>query len=595
MTDPIAAQKRVRCRVLRELKTTMQHSQTVRHSNHPRGASLPLIVGGLILLALFVIALVAWSSSASTSSNESIQEVHQIERGDFLIKIPATGELSANQLIEIRNPLETKGTINEIIEEGAFVQEGDVLIRLNEDDIEQKIKEVRDRLVEDQNRVVNAEQTLAIGKSTMESNLEKADLAIDIAQLALQAWREGEHLQKTQKFELALETATINADRLAKRFDEAKELVDNGFISRDEYERDRIAKIESAAAVKQAEIDLDVYTRFTSKQDEKQKISDTDQAVAERSRVKQRHDAELVTQNANVQSAQAKHASTKERLEELQEQFELCTITAPTSGLVVYRTSMRSDRSWRSDDSPPTIGTSLSPNELVILLPDTSQMIANVKVSEALSGRIQPGMQTTTYSEAHPNTPITGVVQGVSVLAEGGGWRDPNRRDYTVRIALSADPSMELKPSMRCRSEILLGTVENAISVPIQSVFRNGPHAFVYTPEAGGWAEKKVTLGRSSELAVEIVGGVDVGDIVLLREPEAFEVVSRLSSEELKSASGGRPPYTGRPGSGSGRPPVGTTGRPSGTSSGGPPKGTTTSKSDQKSPPRKTASTNEAG
>ena len=542
-----------------------------------RGVSIPLVVGITITVTVLLIAFTTWRGLIRSDPSSGITEIHEVKRSDFLIKMPATGELSANRLVEIRNPLETRGIITEIIDEGAFVQKGDALIKFNEDEIEQKIKEVQDKLVEDKNRVVNAEQSLAIAKSTMESNLDKSDLTIEIAELALQAWKEGEHLQKAQKFKLALQTATINADRLARRFEEAKDLVESGFISRDEYERDRIAKIESAAGVKQAEIDLDVYARFTSKQDEKQKISDTEQAVAERSRVKQRHDAELVTQSANVESALAKLSSTKERLTELQEQFGLCTIVAPTGGLVVYRTSMQSDRHWRSDDSPPTIGTALSPNELVILLPDTSQMIANVKVSEALSGRIQAGMATTTYSDAHPNIPIKGVVQGVSVLAEGGGWRDPNRRDYTVRIVLDVDPSLELKPSMRCRSEIELGTVENALSVPIQSVFREGRLAYVYVPEDGGWAQKEVALGRSSELAVEVVRGIDVGDLVLLREPDPVEIVSRIANERVKNAT--------KPGG----PPAGVPGQPSG-HPGGKPNSETADSGDGHGPPRKTAS-----
>lgn len=251
----------------------------------------------------------------------------------------------------------------------------------------------------------------------------------------------------------------------------------------------------------------------------------------------------------------------EERLSDLREQLELCTIKAPTDGLVVYKTSLSSGRWGRNDDSPPTVGTSLSPNELVILLPDTNQMIANVKVSEALSGRIKPGQQAVVYSEALPNTPIPGTVQNVSVLAENGGWRDPNRRDYTVRIKLQVEEGMALKPSMRCRSEILLGKVEDAISVPIQSVFRTGPIAYVYVPGEGGWAQRKVDLGRSSELSVEVIGGVEIGDTVLLREPDPVEVVSRIEAEaegeRPRGGRGGPPPgVTGgkTAGAGSGRP-----------------------------------------
>ena len=90
---------------------------------------------------------------------------------------------------------------------------------------------------------------------------------------------------------------------------------------------------------------------------------------------------------------------------------------------------------------------------------------------------------------------------------------------------------MELKPSMRCVGNITLDRVEDALSVPIQSIFREGRSAFVYVPMDGGFAQQEVTLGRSSELSVEILSGIEKGDRVLLREPNPIEVVSRLPIE----------------------------------------------------------------
>ena len=90
---------------------------------------------------------------------------------------------------------------------------------------------------------------------------------------------------------------------------------------------------------------------------------------------------------------------------------------------------------------------------------------------------------------------------------------------------------MELRPSMRCVGNITLDQVEDALSVPIQSIFREGRSAFVYVPTSGGFAQQKVTLGRASELSVEIINGIEKGDQVLLREPQPIEIVSRLPIE----------------------------------------------------------------
>ena len=236
-----------------------------------RGLTASGILGIVILIAILVVMGLIWMGAVETGTTDSKNDIHNVARGDFMISIPASGELSANKLVEIRNPLETRGIIMEIVGEGTSVKKGDVLVRFNQDELEQRIKDDEDKLVDAQNKLITEEQALAIAMSTMKSELDKAKLNIEIAELALRAWTEGDHIKMTQTLNLAVETAKINSDRLTNRFEEAKDLVDQGFISRDEYERDRISMIESAAKVKQATLDLEVYAKYTSKQDEKTK------------------------------------------------------------------------------------------------------------------------------------------------------------------------------------------------------------------------------------------------------------------------------------------------------------------------------------
>jgi multidrug resistance efflux pump len=468
-------------------------------------------------------------------------------------------------------------------------------VRLAQEELLDKIKDSKDKVNTANSSVIAAQQSLAIKQGEKQSELDKADVAVKIAELALQGWQEGEVVNKRQQLELAKETAGINLDRLKGRFEESAKLVSQGYIAKDEFEKDRIAMIEAEAKVKQAALDLEVYEKYTFFQDEAKKKSDLDQARAERARVEEKFNAELVKAQADLESANFQLQSAKDRLQNLEMQLTYTTLTAPIDGLIVYATSIDSSNGGRGggDAQPPQVGTELKPNELVILLPDTSRMVANLKVSEALSGRIRPGQPVTLYSDAMPNQPVAGSVTTVSVLAASGGWRDPNRREYTVKSALEADPSLGLKPAMRCKAEILLGRVDDALNVPVQAIFRQGPVAFVYVQDGAGFAQRQVELGRSSELQIEIKKGLAAGDKVLLREPKSFEIVAKLDASvfEMANASApgfggarpamnatppeaptaGGPPAQGegrRRGGGQGGPPSGGRGRPEGSSGG---------------------------
>ncbi len=499
------------------------------------------VILGVAAVAITGVLLVGRRSDDSGSSEWSAPTARSpggdratARQGSFDVVLPVSGELAALRKIEVRNKLEGRSIITEIAPEGKRVAAGDLLIKLAEEELITKLKDAEDKLKTAQGEVIAAEQNLSIKEQEKQSELDKADVAVRMADLGFQGWLNGDVVKKRQELATALETNRIDAERLAKRFDEAKSLVEKGFISRDDYEKDRVALIQANAKVKQADIDIKVYDEFQYPQDEAKKKSDLDQARAERGRTEQKKDAELVKARTELDSARFKQQTAQERLDQTKQQIAYCTVNAPSDGLVVYASSLESGGWGRgSETPPPQAGTELKPNELVMILPDTSAMVANLKVSEALSGRIKPGQRVTVFSDASPGVPISGDVLGVSVLAESGGWRDPNRRDYTVRVALEQRDDLALKPSMRCKAQILLDEVREALSVPVQAVFRKGRASFVYVPDGGGFAQKLVRVGRTSEVDAEIVDGLAAGDVVLLREPRADEITSQLSPESV--------------------------------------------------------------
>lgn len=518
-----------------------------------RGNTSVVVMAVCGALVIIVIAWAILAGAGGTSESISESDLHNVTRGNFTIAIPSRGELHAAQQIEIRNQLEDKASITAIVPEGKTVRKGDLLIQLADDQIIDRIKGAQDVFKTAESAFIAAEQAVEIQQSAMASELEKATLEIELSQLAKMAWAEGDLLTTRQNNDINIETAQINLVRLQDRFEDAKKLLEKGFISQDEYETDRISLIQAEATIKQAKLAKEIYEAYQYKQDKARFESAVEQNTSEYARVKQRNEAKLVGLKATVESTKFKFGIAEERLADLERQLEACTVLAPNDGLVVYASSLENSGGWRGrgDEPPPQIGSDLRPNELVMILPDTGQMVAHLKVSESLSGRIKKGQPALIFSDSMPETPISGAVDRVSVLAESGGWRDPNRRDYTVIVMLDTNEALGLKPSMRCRGEIILGDVQEALSVPIQSVFREGAIAFVYVSDGGSFEPRPVALGRSSEMEVEILNGLSEGELVLLRRPRPGERTGDLSEyategspgQWKKSSPGGKPPH----------------------------------------------------
>ncbi|KAA0213972.1 MAG: HlyD family efflux transporter periplasmic adaptor subunit [Cyanobacteria bacterium CYA] len=465
-------------------------------------------------------------------------DIVESERGTFEIRTLATGELEAKNRIDVRNRLDKQATIIEIIPEGTFVQAGDVLVRLNADAIEDSIVTEELALDEAKAELLAAETAYSIQQSENDSLLRAADLKVRLAELALKEWAEGDDVRQMEELRLAIDQAQREVTRLTEKHERNKELLDKKFISNDQYQQDEMAKEKADANLLIANLNLKVYESYTRLKEKEQKESDVAEAKAELTRTVQENEINLTSRLATVSNRQRQVQRREDRLTELRQQFDYCTLLAPSSGLVVYGTTIQSDNFRFGNEGAFQVGSEVRPNDLLIVLPDTSQMVARVKVHESLAGRVRPGQPAEVQIDAAGKHTFSGTVESIGVMAESAGWRDPNRREYSVRITL--DPGQEtgdLKPSMRCEARIQLGVVSDVVHVPVQAVFIEGPVTYVYTPRAGKFARVPVQLGRRSETRAELLAGASAGLPVLLRAPTPGEILAEpWKPDELKAA-----------------------------------------------------------
>lgn len=494
--------------------------------------------GGVVAAAVLSMSLCG-CSPRSVGNAEGSADFAEAKVRSFEVSTLASGELEARDRVELRSKVERPTTVVEIVPEGSRVEAGDVLVRLNSDEIKRDIEEQELQLAEAQLNLEAAETAYDIQVSDNAANLRKAKLKVDLANLALDQWEKGDKVIKLKQLDTAIEKAHRDLDRLKEKKDKSDELYKKKFISYDEWKRDEIALLEAEAASETAKLNKDVYINYQMKRDEAQKRSDLEEAQKELERVKQSNEINLKNKDSARQNRSVQLSRRKERLAEYRKQFEACTITAPTAGLVVYgSTAQRNNWRWQSE-GPISVGRQIHNNDLLITLPDTSAMIASVKVHESMAARVRPGQHAKITIEAAGGLSLGGTVESIGLLAENGGWRDPNLREYTVRIAVeSGDHSEKIKPSMRCQAEIILGEVDGALSVPVQSVFSDGPVRYVLIPDGPRLTRRPVQLGRRSDLYAEISKGLEAGEMVLVREPRPGEVLEEPWDPEALAQAG---------------------------------------------------------
>lgn len=490
--------------------------------------ALAKVLIGLVLLAGAGVGgwFLLGDKDGSTAQVTQASDIGTAQVLSFEVRTTANGELAARRQTEVRNPLEARATITEVIAEGTFVRQGDLLVRLSTDQLEKNLIDAEDRLIAAENEFNLAETNLSIQLSDNESALRQAKLTVELAEIELEKWQEGDVRARRQELSLGIERAEREVQRLTRKVELSRQLYEREFISSDELELDEIALIEATSNLQTAKIRSEVYEEFEYEQSNKQLTSNLEEAKADLERVISRNKTQENNRRTALEYAETRRDQRLEEVQDIREQIEASTIRAPTDGLVVYGTSTNRGR-W-GDDSPIEIGREVTPNEVIIILPDTSEMMGVVRVHEAMVGRVRRGQQATIRIDAVNNEVFTGLVESIGILAESGGWRDPNLREYEVRIAVQADAeAVGLKPSMRCEAEITLASIDEALAVPVQAVFNEAGVSYVYRPEAGRFAPVPVIIGRRSDTMAEVLAGLSTGDRVLLRRPEGNEAMRR--------------------------------------------------------------------
>jgi HlyD family secretion protein len=507
---------------------------------HTFGGALPIVlaISVMILLAAGFATYIFLEPNQDGDKSANAADWDKARVMSFHITVTGSGELRAKDQIEITNHLEYPSSIVEIVDEGTAVNQGDILIKLADELLKEKIESATKTLTIAQQDEKLTSQTLKIEDGETQSALEKAQVTLEMADLDLQKWEKGDVVQKQRELSLALEKAKRTLIRAEETMELSQKLFLKEFISKAELEDDKLKLLESQEALKTAQLDIEIYQKYTFPKEKRKSTSDVAQAKASLERTKQKNSSRMSQANAvNVAAIETLQAA-KDRLAYLQTQFEATEIKAPKAGLVVYASSVGGSSRRRESSEPIGPGAAVRFRQKLIYLPNTEHMSISMKVHEAMIRHVELGQKVHVTIDARPGKIFVGQVVSKGITAQTGSWFNPNLREYEVMVDLPKGIDPNLKPGMRSLGKILIQTVTDKLAVPVQAVHSLGKNRFCYVRSTGTRLERRnVKIGRHSETFVEILNGLKVGDEVLVRQPRPGEIPDLELSDKKNADS----------------------------------------------------------
>ncbi|KPK77126.1 MAG: hypothetical protein AMJ89_02995 [candidate division Zixibacteria bacterium SM23_73] len=182
--------------------------------------------------------------------------------------------------------------------------------------------------------------------------------------------------------------------------------------------------------------------------------------------------------------------------------FERAEVASPVEGIVgiVY---MDKGARVNPPDPSPSMGTAL----VRIVNMDTVKVVVNV-IEKDLS-KIKEGKQARIRVQAYPDGAFKGRVTLVSPTV------NPMTRTASVEITIP-NPGHQLRPGMFAEAEIIIRKTDHAILIPAYAVLEKSDTKKVLTVVDGKAIAKLIELGVDQGDLVEVKGGLEVGDTLIV-------------------------------------------------------------------------------
>ncbi len=217
---------------------------------------------------------------------------------------------------------------------------------------------------------------------------------------------------------------------------------------------------------------------------------------------------------ATLQQVGAKLKKAKTTLVRAKSELDKTIIRAPFDGLLIHYETFRNGE-MRS----PREGDTVIINQPILYLPDISKLIVKSKVREIDLHKIAVGQEATISVEAYPNTIYPGKVSFIGALAEKRSNYNTGEKYFQIHFSLNATDG-RLRPGMTTRVAIKTADLHRVLSLPVEAVFRDTSGSYCYLHSEEKIVKKRVQTRHSNDQFVEVVNGLNVGDMVSLVRSE---------------------------------------------------------------------------
>jgi len=288
---------------------------------------------------------------------------------------------------------------------------------------------------------------------------------------------------------------------------------------------EEIAQAKDDTAMKQAEDELKraqlevQRNEVVSRIDAEKNQEAVDEGQATLKQLKETYQLKRAAATAAIKILEIQRDRAKEAMRYALSNAAKMTVHSPMEGVVVYNTIWLGGRMGTVQQ-----GDQVRPGVPFLQVVDPSRMEVRVEFNQVDLLKILPGQKAVMHLDAYPGMTLPAVLDELSPLGHTGQFTEMVR-SFTARFLVQGnDP--RLLPDLSAAMDLDLGTENNVLVVPYESIGTESGHSFVWLKSSSGFEKRTVKIGRRNDLSAVVESGLAEGDVIrrdALQDPQATE------------------------------------------------------------------------
>ena len=339
---------------------------------------------------------------------------------------------------------------------------------------------------------VGAGEVLArLHAGAVEIQLREAESALIKAQQRVRELEDWKNSQEASKARRDVERSQRRLETLRQRLAQSKKLLDIGIIPESEYESE-VERLRDQ--------EMDVASAWEALDSTLQKGDATEREIAA----------------LELKNAESKVSRLRATLAE-------AVIQAPIEGIIVAAKTAGEGSGRGGGDLDLNIGDHVKEGQALFSIADTEELIVRSRINEIDINELELGHEATVVTNSLPGVTMIGRLTKIGYQARTDTMRSNPFPSFDIELTLDEVPAAQLRRlRLGVTVQLAMETYhkDSAIIVPFEAVDGGAAGPFVRVVADDDALERRpVRLGASLVEGVEVISGLQDGDVVAIHRP----------------------------------------------------------------------------